>query len=540
LLLFALATTAARADELSSADKLRVAYSTQFAWTREGLPVVTVRVADGRSEVVLAASNPLSGVRLLPDGEGGPEVHGGATWTIHAENAKPSKVRWHIVVAHARPGDPSLQAEMQKWRERGFAPRTFEVGTVFGIRGEVLDSRKLLVAVDPHDDEAEARAAAKALKAKFSVDTGIHPELAERPRGTLIATDERGTQVRNDSILWFAPEGTGLIELRDVDKEGGGRESRRYFGKIYVTLDAKGGLTVVNAVPEDRLLAGLVPAEMMPTAPTEALKAQAVAARNELLAKIGTRHLTDPYRLCATQHCQVYAGAGRESERATNAVNATRGELLVRADGSIVDAVYSASCGGHTEDNDRAWGGVPDPSLRGRLDGDKGAEKRLAAFERVDDKNVAAFLDETIESPSPRPFCARPREAKSNFRWTTRIDVAKAEAAAGVGALKAIELAERGVSGRVVRMKLVGESGEKEIHGELEVRRALGGLKSALFVLDVQKSGERITGLTARGGGHGHGIGMCQVGAVGMAEGGSDYKTILLHYYGAAHVKRLY
>src|SRR5262249_42745446 len=116
----------ARGDELSSADKLRVAYSTQFAWTREGLPVVTVRVTEGRSEVVLAASNPLSGVRILPDGEGGPEVRGGTAWTVRAENAKPSKVRWHVVVAHARPGDASLQTELAKWRERGFTPRTVE------------------------------------------------------------------------------------------------------------------------------------------------------------------------------------------------------------------------------------------------------------------------------------------------------------------------------------------------------------------------------------------------------------------------------
>src|SRR6202000_564806 len=116
----------------------------------------------------------------------------------------------------------------------------------------------------------------------------------------------------------------------DVDKEGGGREARRYFGRVYVTVDRSGKLAVVNAVPEDKLLAGLVRAEMLPSAPPEALKAQAIAARNELLAKLGTRHLTDPYRLCSTQHCQVYAGAGHEDARATAAVQATRGLLLER------------------------------------------------------------------------------------------------------------------------------------------------------------------------------------------------------------------
>src|SRR6185369_10437389 len=133
-------------------------------------------------------------------------------------------------------------------------------------------------------------------------------------------------------ILWFSvPQ--GLIEVEDVDKEGGGKELRRYFGRIYVTADRNGKLAVVNAVAEDKLLAGLVPAEMLPSAPAEALKAQAIAARNELLAKVGTRHLTDPYRLCSTQHCQVYAGAGREDPRSTAAVQATRGEVLAREAG---------------------------------------------------------------------------------------------------------------------------------------------------------------------------------------------------------------
>src|SRR6202012_2917333 len=100
------------------------------------------------------------------------------------------------------------------------------------------------------------------------------------------------------------PGPSGLLTLADVDNEHGGKEPRRDFGKLYVTVDNAGQLAVVNAVPEDKLLAGLVPAEMSASSPPEALKAQAVAARNELLAKIGTRHLTDPHPLCSTVPCQ--------------------------------------------------------------------------------------------------------------------------------------------------------------------------------------------------------------------------------------------
>ena len=515
----------ALADELSGADKLRVVYSNQFEWTHEGLPVVTVRIAEGRERVVLRGP----GLRLYPDGEGGPEIRGGSTYTVTLEHGRPGKVRYHVVVARLPVGDEAaLKAELARWRERGERPATLETGALFAVRGEVLDQRRLLVTVGDALDETAGRARVAALHARFAVDAALQPELAERPAGTVEATDEHGTVVRNDAILWFASG--GLIEVDDVDKEGGGREARRYFGRIYVTADRTGKLAVVNAVPEDRLLAGLVPAEMMASAPPEALKAQAIAARNELLAKLGTRHLTDPYRLCSTQHCQVYAGAGHEDGRATAAVSATRGVLLERDGGGLVDAVYSASCGGHTEDNDKVWGSVADAALRGRLDGDESYGKARAAFDTVDDRNVAAFVDSAADG-GPQPYCARNRAGESTRQWTVTLDLAAIGAKLGIGTARTLTVLARGVSGRVSMLHVEGTSGARDIKGELEVRRALGNLRSALFVVE---------GDTVRGLGHGHGIGMCQLGAMGMAEHGKTVDQILRHYYRGAHLRRLY
>src|SRR5690606_22590564 len=98
-----------------------------------------------------------------------------------------------------------------------------------------------------------------------------------------------------------------------------------------------------------KLLAGLVPAEIFPSAPATALAVQAIAARTDLVHKLGTRHLADPFLLCGSQHCQVYAGAGREDRRTDAAVAATRGKILVRPGGGLVDVRYSADCGGHGE-----------------------------------------------------------------------------------------------------------------------------------------------------------------------------------------------
>jgi SpoIID/LytB domain protein len=516
LLALSLWGAAAGGDELSGADKLRVVYSNQFAWTREGLPLVTVGLAEGLKEVTVSGA----GIRLLPDGEGGAVVAGGNRWTVRAQNTRPAKKAYHVVVARLANDAERAQTEMETWRGRGFSPRRFESGTVFAVRGKLFDSRRLLIAIAPAADEATAKKSAAEISAKFKIDTSVFPELAERPRGTLVATDERGSTVSNDSILWF--RGDDLLELDP---------KHRYAGRIYVTLDNAGTLAVVNAVPEDRLLAGLVPAEMSAGSPPEALKAQAVAARNELLAKIGTRHLTDPYRLCSSVHCQVYAGAGHEDARATAAVEATRGELLLRDDGGVVDAVYSASCGGHTEDNDKVWGGPPDTSLRGVPDGADESSKA-----EIDAKN----LDDYLDHPPPA-WCAKAKEAGSAFRWQKQLDLAEIEKRAGVGKLRDLEVTARGVSGRAGKLKVTGDGGAREIAGELEIRRLLGNLKSALIRLRLEKdAGGHLTAAAVDGGGHGHGIGMCQLGAVGMAQAGKSYREILMHYYSAARLERLY
>ncbi len=535
---FAALSGGAHADELSGADKLRVVYSNQFAWTDEGLPLVTVRIAEGRDRVVLRAS----GLRLLPDGEGGPEIRGGTTYTIRLEHGRAAKLRHRVVVARVPVADDAaLRLELERWRSRGEKPATVEIGALYAVRGEVLDQRRLLVVVGDAGDEAAARTLAAALKAKYAIDTAVQSEVADRPGGTVEATDERGTVVRNDAILWFASPGS--IEVEDIDKEGGGRETRRYFGRIYVTIDRNGKLAVVNAVPEDKLLAGLVPAEMLPSAPIEALKAQAIAARNELLAKLGTRHLTDPYRLCSTQHCQVYAGAGHEDARATAAVTATRGVLLERSGGGLVDAVYSASCGGHTEDNELVWGGVADSALRGVLDGDEAFQAARHRFGKVSEDNVRPYLASADDGGS-QPSCAKLRKGESSRRWTSRIDLSALSALAtrlGLGTLRKITIGNRGISGRIASIAIEGSRGKRDVNGELEVRRALGNLKSAMFVLDETRDTDgNLTELVATGLGHGHGIGMCQLGAMGMAEQGRTCEQILKRYYRGAKLRKLY
>jgi SpoIID/LytB domain protein len=282
-------------------------------------------------------------------------------------------------------------------------------------------------------------------------------------------------------------------------------------------------------VSEDKLLAGLVPAEMYPDAPAAALEAQAIAARTELLQKIGRRNLTDPFLLCSSQQCQVYAGAGKEDPRTTRAIEATRGIVLVRDGGGLVDVRYSASCGGHGENNDAIWGGEADPSLRGRPDGGNGA------MSRITDDNIGAFLDGDRDA-----WCNQPRLGKGKFRWTERVSAAELTARVAtehpeIGRVQRLVARQRGSSGRIGVLAIEGDKGKVEIAGDLHIRRLLGGLKSTLF--EVARQGDAFV---FRGAGFGHGVGMCQMGAIGMAAAGRSHTQILAHYYRGSHLHRLY
>ena len=316
-----------------------------------------------------------------------------------------------------------------------------------------------------------------------------------------------------------------------------GFQDRRFRGDLIVAVDAGGRLALVNRIDMESYLRGIVPSEIFASAPQEALKAQAVTARGEVLAKIGTRHVGDPYLLCAEQHCQVYSGVTGENAATDKAIRATRGEVLFTSSGVLVNSTYSAVCGGHTENNETVWGTMPDPSLRGRPDTDAGKGK--AALDLRDDAALHAFLTEPEHGGA---FCASSTfSSPAKFRWEkrlTREEVNAMTSDLGIGPVAAMKFSERGVSGRASVLTLSGETGARQIRGELNIRRRFGNLNSTMAEIEPPGSGH--DDWDFRGGGWGHGVGMCQIGAIGRAEAGHDYRAILRHYFGGASPRRLY
>jgi SpoIID/LytB domain protein len=486
------------------------------------------------------AFRPRGPARVSLRGGGVVEVPAGARLTVRARGAAPAAIVHQPLLAEAPLAERARLDEVRRtWEERGVPVLERVVGAVYGIGGRVVDNRRELLLASSDGTERGAREVIDRLRARHGARAALHAEVVARPRGTLELRAAAGAPLGEaDAALWLEVEGDAGFVVESVEHERSptalAREDRAYRGRLYVTLDARGALAAVHAVSLEELLRGLVPSEMPGTSPPEALKAQAVTARSNVLAQLGTRHLTDPFMLCAEVHCQAYRGDAARTARTDAAVRATRGEALFgAADRTLVDAVYSAMCGGHGEDNDHVWGNAPSASLRGRPDLPPDAAARwrggLAA-----EPLLRAFL-----AAAPEAYCRRPAAArKDRFRWERRLssgDLDRLAAPLGVGHVTRIAVGARGVSGRARVLEVQGEAGRAEVSGELRIRRLLGNLPSAMFVVDGEGGATVL-----RGGGWGHGAGMCQWGAVGRAEAGQGYREILRAYYSGAEVARVY
>ena len=527
--------------ELNRADRAAVLYSTQLAFDSNNVPIVNIAVMEGQETIRVSATE---GLVIQPDDKSGTSIDiptAKKVFTAHVESGKPSRLRYTVVVDRLKASNVERVRETQKrWQERDFKIRLIELGSVFGFYGRVQDSRVALVCIDhAYDDLDEAREAAETLGASYEdANVSLHEEVAERSSGTVILTDGAIT-VRNQDVIWLAPRGKGMMRVEDVEFGIGfpwhGREGRAYAGRIALAVDRRGKLLAINQVDAETLLKGLVPAEIYPSSPPAALEAQAVTARGELLAKIGLRHLADPYLVCSDQHCQVYRGVGHEDPRTSAAVDATKGRMLYRGS-ELVDAVYSASCGGHTENNEDVWGNAPKAALRGRPDAPSGG-----AYGVVTEANVREF----IEKP-PAAYCGSASKGTASYRWSKKLSADEVTALVRkkhpeVGRVLDIRVVERGVSGRARLLEIKGDGGVARVERELPIRQLLGSLKSALFVVDrVDGSDGRAASFELHGGGFGHGVGMCQVGAIGMSEKGATFEQILKHYYDGSEVLTIY
>ncbi len=335
------------------------------------------------------------------------------------------------------------------------------------------------------------------------------------------------------------------------------RKERQVFRGSLRLLRRPAGLTVVNDLSLEAYVASVISSEMSATCPLELLKAHAVISRSWLKgpAALGVaspreapggeirrwygREAHPDFEVCADDHCQRYQGITKAvSSSVDEAVRATDGEMLVFG-GAICDARFSKCCGGLTERYATAWDDQEIPYLVSFPDGlTEPAPSDLEAFIR---SKPAAFCNTRDAGLLGRILPGFDQETRDFFRWKVAYgpeelgELVAARLGVDLGPVVALEPLERGPSGRIWRLRIVGERGTLVVGKELEIRRALSRshLYSSAFVVDRDASGHFV--LT--GAGWGHGVGLCQIGAAVMAERGFGYRAILAHYYPGTRVE---
>ncbi len=402
----------------------------------------------------------------------------------------------------------------------------------------------------------------------FRCDTPF--ELLDSKSGQRLASGEAGES-------WVARAGHGKKPLLEISRSGSKAPPLRVRGARIRPEIAKGGMTrlgdipygqgynwggvgekslrgevelslygprrilrIVNTVDLESYTHGLLSAEMPIGSPLEALKAQSVVARSEALymKQTGYRHRKEGYDLCDEQHCQVYSGVGAESERSRSVVNATSARVLAFR-GRIAHGIYSSNCGGHTQAGAdiHGWGHV---------------EYWLGV------RDAPAGAPEYPRSPwalrwwlrqRPAAFCMPTRSGYvhgAHYRWSRVVPASELQEKMNrqlkIGKLLRIQPLRRARSGHVNSVLVVGSKRKVTVQHETKIRHllGLGSQRSTLFTLETEPGAEgRPESFVFYGAGWGHGVGMCQSGAMGRAEQGQSYVDILRAYYPSTELGNL-
>lgn len=312
--------------------------------------------------------------------------------------------------------------------------------------------------------------------------------------------------------------------------------TRVYAGGLSLQPNAYDTYTLINQVPVETYLRGVVPHEIGPSAPLPAIQAQAVLARTYVLRNL-RRFAIDGYQICADTQCQVYRGLSGTVPAADQAIQATRGQVLTYQN-ELVDALYSSTSGGVTAAFSHVWNGPDRPYLKPVVDSVSGAWN-LSRNPLNEETSFRAFmaLDQGFNE-----------QGWQLFRW--RYDSTLAEIAqdlrqflgrrqhplAGLSQVSQVRVTERAPSGRVQVLELDTNLGPVRLEKD-EIVRVLSAPRSLLFYLDpiyapAQGDGPpTLTGYRFVGGGWGHGVGLSQTGSYRLGRMGWNYGRILQFYY---------
>ena len=409
-----------------------------------------------------------------------------------------------------------------------------------------------------------------------------------------VVSGEQTVELSEGAILWngdsyreitFSPQDSeSSFSLDDVvigiNFHWERKETQTFLGTLRFVVE-EGKICAINQLPVEWYLESVISSEMSATSSMELLKSHAVISRSWLLAQMEKRKnvakegnngffsfvKTDTelirwydredhtiFDVCADDHCQRYQGITKEtSPHVKEAVAATRG-MILSYDGEICDARFYKSCGGVLEEFQYCWENIKKPYLIALRDSENENDFPDLTIEANADKWIrespASYCNTNDKSILTQVLNDYDQETSDFYRWKVNYSqqelrtLIEDKTKMSFGDILDLVPLERGKSGRIWRLKIVGSKASFTIGKELEIRRVLSAshLYSSAFVVD--KYDTDANGVPQRfeliGAGWGHGVGLCQIGAAVMGAKGYKYDEILLHYYRGAEIKKIY
>jgi SpoIID/LytB domain protein len=394
--------------------------------------------------------------------------------------------------------------------------------------------------------------------------------------GMVLFVDSSGKEIFRQKEVLISASKDSTFTLSDVkigiDFHWQRTQEQSFCGDLFLSACSDSSFNLINKILLEDYLESVISSEMSASAPLEFLKAQAITARSWLVSMLAKKKNAgscsqlktedeiviwkdvndhEGFDVCADDHCQRYQGITKIiSANVHKAIEDTRGLFLVRS-GEICDARYYKSCGGQTEIYSTAWENENYDYLRNVSDDvdQRSPVRSEGEATRWLTGRPRAYCDTTDKALLKNILPAFDQETPDFYRWQvvyTRKEleeIIKKKSGIDFGVLLNIEPLQRGPSGRIFRLKIEGSKKTMIVGKELEIRRWLSPshLLSSAFVISMESNVEgEISRFIFNGGGWGHGVGLCQIGAAVMASEGFKAEEILAHYFTGAEVQKLY
>ncbi|MEJ2543638.1 MAG: SpoIID/LytB domain-containing protein [Calditrichaceae bacterium] len=476
------------------------------------------------------------------------------TWRIKIKECETAVYSYFLIISESQNFE-LIQDEYQKL-SKNCNPLLIEEagGDVLYSGYQITNNRMFRLMAGPFESEKEARHYCKNIGQLNHCN--IHRKMEKSGSGIIEIFDldnDFYAEVK-DSLQFIPVNSDEYFEIKHFELPLCGetdkviRENLYYQGGFQIKIDENCALAGSNQIPLELYLKGVLASEIGDQHSEEFIKTMAIVIRSQVFANYGLKHFDEPYDFCSSSHCLRYYGIKPESDAITKAINQTNG-LLLQDDGKVNPALFSYSCGGHTDSYD-----INSATLKGN--------NTITKFDCCEPKNFKYNLKTEKDAEKwimqqPEVYCRETLEASmidqklatNSFRWEvfyTRIElekILKEITGEDPGIIYEIIPLSRGSSGRIKEIEILGSLKNVRINGELNIRSAFSDslLQSSCFVVKPELAEDGIpVSFTFIGAGNGHGIGLCKVGAAKMASENYSMENILKHYFQESQIQKRY